>query len=179
MIAESNLAAAGPDNPGLPTLHEPQPDEQPSAATPGDAPGHRVLLVEDDEKIAALTRKILERAGYEVRVARHGQEGLILAQEFAPELVLLDIMMPGMNGFDVAHALREDPRYAGRFARTPMFFLSAHHLFRTLPGIPDSAWILKPFAPSELLRKVNGAFTSSTSAPSTESAPDNAAASAP
>ncbi|HET7040423.1 MAG TPA: response regulator [Gemmatimonadales bacterium] len=75
-----------------------------------DERGRSVLVVEDDAPTAELVRRTLEAEGWTVRVARNGREGLERYDEAAPSLVLLDLMMPEMNGFDFLEALRAAPR---------------------------------------------------------------------
>ena len=66
----------------------------------------KVCIIEDDEAIATMYQFKLERSGYEVRVAYDGREGLKLIKDFAPEIVLLDLLMPVMNGDDMLERLR-------------------------------------------------------------------------
>jgi two-component system, OmpR family, alkaline phosphatase synthesis response regulator PhoP len=68
----------------------------------------RVLIVDDDPLTRDVVRAVLEDATYAVEVAVDGMHALDLARERAPDVVLLDVMMPGMNGFQVAEALRRD-----------------------------------------------------------------------
>lgn len=77
----------------------------------------RVLVIDDNRDAATSMVALLQAAGHQVREAHDGQEGLELAREFAPEVVLLDLGMPGMSGFDVARELRG--RAAGGAAATP------------------------------------------------------------
>jgi two-component system, cell cycle response regulator DivK len=68
-----------------------------------------VLVIEDNEQNLYLVTYVLEKNGYEVLQARDGHEGIELAGRAAPVLILLDIQLPGMNGYDVARALRGNP----------------------------------------------------------------------
>ena len=77
-----------------------------------DDRGGSVLVVEDDAPTAELVRRTLEGEGWSVRVARNGREGLSRYDEAAPSLILLDLMMPEMNGFDFLEALRAAPRHS-------------------------------------------------------------------
>ena len=73
----------------------------------GDRGGaSRVLVVDDLQASAETLMTLLEMEGFEVRMAHDGQEALQMAREFRPDVVLLDIGLPGMNGFEVAHGLR-------------------------------------------------------------------------
>ena len=69
----------------------------------------KILVVEDDDVTQKLVKRFLERAGYEVLVADNGLEGFRLTQSDAPRLVLLDLMMPEMDGFGFLEALRRTP----------------------------------------------------------------------
>ena len=70
----------------------------------------KVLCVDDDHGQRLLLSYLLERQGLDVRTADSGQEGVAVAQEWIPDLILMDLMMPGMNGFQAAELLRADPR---------------------------------------------------------------------
>ena len=91
--------------------------EQPSAPQPPEtqrvalAPGgaSRILVVDDLAASAETLMTLLEMEGFEVRVAHEGQDALRIAREFHPNVVLLDIGLPGMNGFEVAHGMRAQP----------------------------------------------------------------------
>ncbi len=73
------------------------------------AAGRRILLAEDDRFLRKAAESALTRSGYTVVTAADGDEALARARDSAPELVLLDLIMPGRNGFDVLHALKSDP----------------------------------------------------------------------
>jgi len=73
----------------------------------------RVLLVEDDHHVALTMSKRLERRGYEVHVARNGHEGLELARELEPDVILSDWMMPGMDGIEMCRTIRQTPELEG------------------------------------------------------------------
>ncbi len=88
---------------GSPASHEPQ---RPAAAL--DV--RRILVVDDNEDIAWTLAAVLESHGFEVRTAREGEQALALAQAFEPDVVVLDIALPGMSGHELAHRLRASPR---------------------------------------------------------------------
>jgi CheY-like chemotaxis protein len=69
----------------------------------------RILVVDDLQASAETLSTLLQMEGFQVRVAHDGQEALSIAREFRPNVVLLDIGLPGMNGFEVAHGLRKQP----------------------------------------------------------------------
>src|SRR6185369_449182 len=73
----------------------------------------KILIVEDNENNSCLFRDILIFHGYEVAVAADGQEGVALARELMPDLILMDIQMPGMDGMTASGILKEDPATSG------------------------------------------------------------------
>lgn len=69
----------------------------------------RILIVEDDPSVLRATSYILEKEGYEVLSAQNGLEGLKKAKDSNPDLLLLDVMLPGIDGFEICHSLRGEP----------------------------------------------------------------------
>ena len=86
----------------------------------------RVLLVEDNRDNFELVRFLLERAGYEVLAGYDGQDGLRLAKQELPDLILMDLSLPGIDGWTAARELKSDPSTSD----IPLLALTAH----TLPG---------------------------------------------
>lgn len=74
---------------------------------------HRIMIVEDNENNRSLFRDILTFYGYEIVVATDGVEGVALARELLPELILMDIQMPGMDGMTACRILKKDPQTSG------------------------------------------------------------------
>jgi two-component system, cell cycle response regulator DivK len=74
---------------------------------------HKILIVEDNDNNRRLFRDILTFHGYEVSVATDGQEGAVLARELMPDLILMDIQMPGMDGMTAGCILKGDPATSG------------------------------------------------------------------
>ncbi|MGH2577296.1 MAG: response regulator transcription factor, partial [Actinomycetota bacterium] len=114
-----------------------------------------ILVVEDDEFIARLLRAELAGAGYEVRTASDGVEALEAAFERCPDLVLADVMMPIMDGYEMTRRLREDPRTEA----VSIIMLTARGVAADkLEGLTAGAddYILKPFDPDELLARIRG-----------------------
>ena len=72
----------------------------------------RILIVEDDPSVLRATSYILEKEGYEVLTAQDGLEGLKKAREDNPDLLVLDVMLPGIDGFEICHSLRGEPQTA-------------------------------------------------------------------
>jgi len=70
---------------------------------------HRVLIIEDDPLISRMYQTVFEFEGFEVDMARNGEEGIALLKKNRPKMILLDIMMPKMSGIDVLRELKSDP----------------------------------------------------------------------
>ncbi len=90
----------------------------------GDLPGPHALVVEDEEDTRTVIRQTLERAGWSVAQAEHGRKGLERVAERRPDVIILDLMMPEMNGFDFLDALRGNPQWRG----IPVLVLTAMEL---------------------------------------------------
>jgi CheY-like chemotaxis protein len=84
---------------------ESEADSSPSAAV-----GARILIVDDNVDSARGTARLLQLAGHDVRVAYDGHQALEIARDYRPQFVILDIVLPGMDGYEVARQLRGDPR---------------------------------------------------------------------
>ncbi|MCZ2830892.1 response regulator [Modestobacter sp. VKM Ac-2986] len=126
----------------------------------------RVLVVDDDPVIADLVAFRLTRLGLDVSVETDGQAGLAAARELRPDLVVLDWMMPRMNGLEMCAALRADPDEA--LARTPVLLLTAKAQEPDLErGFAAGAtdYIVKPFSPRELATRVTAALPPGSVAP--------------
>jgi CheY-like chemotaxis protein len=109
-----------------------------------------VLVVEDEADLVALLEMVLADAGYGVRTAREGGEGLARVAEAMPGLILLDMRMPGMNGWEFARAFRA--RH-GRAA--PIVVVTAAENARARAAeVEAEGWLAKPFEIDELLRVV-------------------------
>ena len=109
-----------------------------------------VLVIDDEPKIADLCRDYLRAAGYSVLTAADGPEGLALARRERPDLVVLDLMLPGMDGLDVCRALRHD-------GSVPIIMLTARvEESDRLVGLELGAddYLTKPFSPRELVARV-------------------------
>jgi DNA-binding response OmpR family regulator len=112
-----------------------------------------LLVADDDEDILALVQMRLARSGFEVVVARDGEEALRLARERQPDLAVLDWMMPKATGVDVLRALRASPDTAD----IPVLLLTARASERDIAeGLAAGAddYIPKPFSPQELATRV-------------------------
>lgn len=71
----------------------------------------KVLIADDEPNIVTALEFLLKRAGYDVRAAANGEEALALVESYAPDLVLIDIMMPGKSGYEVCQRMRERPEW--------------------------------------------------------------------
>jgi diguanylate cyclase (GGDEF)-like protein len=114
-----------------------------------------ILVVDDDPDIARFVEVNLRSAGYDVSVASDGEEALDSAGRLRPDLVLLDVMMPRIDGFEVAQRLRRNPQTAN----TSIIMLTAKALSTDkVLGLTAGAddYIIKPFDPIELLARVKG-----------------------
>jgi diguanylate cyclase (GGDEF)-like protein len=117
--------------------------------------GEVILVVDDDPDVARFIEVNLRAAGYEVHVASDGEEALGAAVGIRPDLILLDVMMPKLDGFEVAQGLRRD----GRTSSTSIIMLTAKALSADkVLGLSSGAddYIIKPFDPVELLARVKG-----------------------
>ncbi|HXF37003.1 MAG TPA: response regulator [Actinomycetota bacterium] len=134
----------------------PWPPPSASPREPGGEPGGgSILVVDDDPFISRLLQIELEASGFEVRTAPDGPRALALAQERCPDLVLADVMMPEMDGFELTRRLRQDPRTAG----VPVIMLTARGMSADkLEGFSAGAddYIVKPFDTPELLARIRG-----------------------
>ncbi|MBN2210306.1 MAG: response regulator transcription factor [Sedimentisphaerales bacterium] len=114
----------------------------------------RILLVEDETDMAELAALRLKREGYQVEVCHDGAEGWRRVQTEPPDLVLLDIMLPGMNGVEVLRQMRNNPR----LARTPVIMLTARtEDADVIVGLQTGAddYVTKPFSMSVLVARVS------------------------
>lgn len=117
----------------------------------------KILLVDDDLKNSMLLKRFIEAEGYEVIYADDGMVGLEMYRECHPDLILLDINMPGLDGFELARLIRRDDK------RVIIFFLTDRtdkvdrlHGF----SLKGNDYIPKPFYPEELIAKINERFES-------------------
>ena len=114
----------------------------------------RILVVDDDENILSLERTILEQKGFDVTTAAGGAEALQVLGERTFDLVLLDVMMPEIDGFTVCRRIKEDPKTR----ELPVIFLTAKGGGEALAeGFESGAvmYINKPFTANKLLTIVN------------------------
>ena len=109
-----------------------------------------ILIVDDDRKITDMLRRTLSYEGYRVVTAADGEEALVKAQAERPDLVVLDWLMPRLNGLETARLLRES-------SPVPILMLTARDAIeQRVEGLNSGAddYLVKPFAPEELTRRV-------------------------
>src|SRR5262249_35864784 len=113
----------------------------------------KILIVEDEASLAEVLTYNLQREGYEVVVAREGREGLRKGQMLQPDLVILDLMLPGMNGLDICRELRA----SSHTAQVPILMLTAKaeetdQVVGFAVGADD--YVTKPFSVKVLLQRI-------------------------
>ncbi len=110
----------------------------------------RILVIDDDDKLTHLLQLFLSRNGFDVSVANSGQEGLKLAYQVHPDLIILDVMMPGMDGMVTCERLRE-------VSDVPIVMLTAKGTEQDIVGGLEKGaddYIVKPFRVAELLARI-------------------------
>jgi len=115
----------------------------------------KVLIVDDEPNIVTALDYLLQRSGYEVRIASNGAEALRELQAFAPDLVLLDVMMPQKSGYDVCQRIRERPDWSG----IKIVILSAKGRDAEVSkglALGADLYITKPFSNAELVARIGG-----------------------
>lgn len=123
-----------------------------------------ILVIDDDSSTLRLISYMLERGNFEVREAGGGEEGLAKAFRQPPDLILLDVMMPGLNGYQVCKQLRADPRTA----HVPVIILTARSQRidqKTALEAGADLYLSKPVTPNDLIEKVNELLSRPTDVP--------------
>lgn len=119
-----------------------------------DQPGSKILIVEDNRAMADVIRFNVQRAGYDVTVARNGREGWDCVCSGQFDLVISDYQMPEMNGEELSRQIRQD----SRFGHLPVILLSAKGLELDIDRMRDELGIhdvvFKPFSPRELVKTI-------------------------
>ena len=130
------------------------PQADPETESPEERDRVVILVVDDEEEIRTVMRLSLTIAGYEVREAEDGQSALNALQKKLPDLILLDLLMPGIDGFEVCRHVRAD----SQTAHIPILILSARTDLRSreealLAGA--TKYLTKPISPPQLLQQIN------------------------
>ena len=120
----------------------------------------KVLIIDDEKLLVKSTCMALSQFGFELKGVLSGEEGLTAAAEFAPDIILLDIMMPGMDGWQVLEKLKQNPRTQD----IPVFIFTAREYsngkaMAVKNGATD--FVAKPFEPQELAQLLDNQLTSS------------------
>lgn len=113
----------------------------------------KILIIEDDPAISRLVDYTLRHEGYEIITASNGLEGINKAHKEAPDLVILDVMLPGMDGYEVCHRLKSEPDTASLLIL--MFSAKAQEIDKNT-GLKVGAddYLPKPAAPAEIVHRV-------------------------
>lgn len=118
----------------------------------------KILVVEDDPPILHLLRHILERAGFEVILAEDGSQALARLTETRPDLILCDMVMPGLDGYETLSAIRRNPRTHNLPVLAVSVLGQAEDIQRALEAGADS-YIVKPFQHLQLLAEIRRFLT--------------------
>jgi CheY-like chemotaxis protein len=112
-----------------------------------------ILLIDDDQYLLSLLRTVLAKRGYQIIAAVDGASGLAQARELKPDLIILDIIMPGIDGFEVARQLGDDPA----LAHIPIMALTAYAMANGRKRAADAGldeFVTKPFRIDDLVGRV-------------------------
>jgi twitching motility two-component system response regulator PilH len=118
-----------------------------------DMPIQKILLVDDSKTELHVLSELLSKKGYQVRTAENGEEAMRRLQEDKPDLILMDVVMPGQNGFQLTRAITRDPA----FANVPVIICTSKNqetdrVWGMRQGARD--YVVKPVNPEELLNKI-------------------------
>jgi two-component system alkaline phosphatase synthesis response regulator PhoP len=123
----------------------------------GNKPMHKVLVVDDEEPILELLKYNLEKSGYEVKTANEGSKAVEIAKRFIPDLVLLDIMMPKMDGVETCRQIREIPQMQKSYV---VFLTARSEEYSEVAAFDVGAddYITKPIKPRALMSRISALF---------------------
>ena len=115
--------------------------------------GKRILIADDEPNIVVSLEFLMKQKGYDVRVVTNGDDALQAVSEFGPELILLDVMMPRLSGYDVCQKVRENPAWAG--IRIIMLSAKGRDVeVNKGMAVGADAYVTKPFSTKDLLAQV-------------------------
>jgi len=113
---------------------------------------NKILLIEDELDLVEVTKMRLKKSSYEVLSALNSEEAFTFLQKYIPDLILLDLLLPGMHGEEICKKLKCDDRL--KTIPVILFTASASDIPKLVKEIGTDDYILKPFEPEELLSKV-------------------------
>jgi len=116
----------------------------------------KILVIDDEELIIKSLRKLLEKNGYDVFVAKNGQDALIMTEEEDFDLIIADIRMPGMNGVDTIESIYKN-KQNNKLRQIPVIFITGYadkEIEQRAEELKPVAYIYKPFDIQELVNKV-------------------------
>lgn len=119
----------------------------------------KILIADDEPYIVRSLAYVMKREGYEVATAANGEEAIMKYEEFAPDVLFLDLSMPKKNGYEVTHIIRNDPAYMNRDPYVIILTAKGEETDRYkgyLEGADD--YITKPFSPLEIVSKLKEHF---------------------
>ena len=122
-------------------------------------PSKTILVVDDNEDIRGLLSLVLQNEGYEVHTAEDGAQALEKTYEIKPDLILLDVMMPGLSGLEVLSTIREHKDK--KVNQVPIMMITAKSTIDDIDAAVElgaSSYIVKPFRPANLAEKVQAIF---------------------
>jgi DNA-binding response OmpR family regulator len=113
----------------------------------------KILIADDEPNIVVSLEFLMKQRGYEVKVVQSGEEALRAVGEFAPDLILLDVMMPHMSGYDLCQRVRENPAWQG--IRIVMLSAKGRDIEVTKGiAVGADAYVTKPFSTKDLIARV-------------------------
>jgi CheY-like chemotaxis protein len=117
---------------------------------------HKILLVEDEPNIIDLYSIVLKKAGYNFKIASNGNQGLQEILNYQPDLVFLDIMLPGITGLDILRAVRQDPIYANVKTKIVILTnLADEDILKQIGELKADGYILKVnISPPDLIETI-------------------------
>jgi len=114
---------------------------------------YKILIVDDEPNIVVPLQFLMEQKGYEVRIAENGEQAMEAISSFSPDLVLLDIMLPGISGFEVCQTIREN-RSLGNIKIVLVTALGRDIDMAKGMALGADAYITKPFSNTEIVERV-------------------------
>ena len=115
--------------------------------------GKKILIADDEPNIVVSLEFLMKQKGYVVRVVTNGEDALHAVGEFAPDLILLDVMMPRLSGYDVCQKVRENPAWAG--IRIIMLSAKGRDVeVNKGMAVGADAYVTKPFSTKDLIAQV-------------------------